>query len=454
MFFPKIAQSKKLINKVMPLPNDILELRDLYKQNGYSLYVVGGSIRDFLMGVPVHDYDLATDAPVSFSQNFFKHGVYNNHKYFVMNIKGSVEHGVSIIQYNGTQYEIAEFRTDKSSSDHRHANVSLGASLEADLLRRDFTINALAYDISNGQIIDVLGGICVSDIQNGVLRAVGDSYTRFTEDALRVLRAIRFSVTFGFPMDSSLSAGIQKVLDCSPELFRALSTERKVAELNKIFSKDTRGISVFKLLFSYKGVNGTLFDMLFPNVSKCEGFQANLNLFLYEHEKLCRSGCREPLYHWALLCLLFGFSEQSRFDNFLRDLHFSKADRTFVMTLCTSFGHNLKLKSSDYSMRLYVSQVGKTAAKKIIDFWTYLSASDTEMLNVLNRWNTLLQSDFPYRVSDLAVNGSDFRALGYTGTQIGKVLNCCLNEVLKNPANNIKSYLLNYVQSIVERSGL
>lgn len=447
--FSKVVPQKKLINKIMPLPKDILEIRDLYKQNGYSLYVVGGSVRDFLMSKPVHDYDLATDAPVSFSQNFFKHGVYNNHKYFVMDIKGCAEHGVTFVQYNGTQYEIAEFRTDKQSIDHRHANVSLGASLEEDLLRRDFTINALAYDISNNQIIDVLGGACVSDIKNGVLRAVGDSYARFTEDALRILRALRFSATFGFTMDSTLSEGIQKVLDNSPELFTVLSAERKVSEFNKIFSKDTKGISVFKLLFSYKSANGTLFDMLFPNISQSEDFTANLSLFLHEHELLCRSGCREPLYHWALFCLLFGFSKSSsqKLANFLSAMHFSKSDRTLVLKLYESFGHNLKFKNTDYSMRLYVSQVGKTATKKIIDFWTYLSASDVEMLNVLNRWKAFLQTDFPYRVCDLAINGSDIIALGFKGIHIGEALNCCLNEVLKNPENNNKVYLVNFLVS-------
>ncbi len=199
---------------VMQLPDDLLNLSSVFKKAGHQLYVVGGSVRDALLGKEPKDYDLATDAVpdvvVELLNSLPGHKVIEVGKSFGV---------VKVITPENNEYEIATFRRDIGKG-RRPDSVEF-TDIETDVKRRDLTINALFYDIDAQQIVDYVGGI--DDIQNGVVRAVGDPTERFDEDRLRILRALRFAGRMGSELDPESAAAIKannSLTGVSPERIR------------------------------------------------------------------------------------------------------------------------------------------------------------------------------------------------------------------------------------------
>ena len=212
--------SESVIDKKLPVSKEIRELSELFKQNGKRLYIVGGWVRDHLMGKSPHDIDLATDSLPDDTLEFL------GDKYSV-DLVGKA-FGVIILKVGGEDVEIASFRTD---GDGRKPEVTLGVTIEEDVSRRDLTISALFYDIENDNIVDLVGGI--NDINNKVIRMVGDPLDRINEDQLRVLRVARFASRYGFEIDDKTAKAIQKNSDLSE-----ISKERIVEEFLKVFEKN------------------------------------------------------------------------------------------------------------------------------------------------------------------------------------------------------------------------
>lgn len=212
--------SESVIDKKLPVSKEIRELSELFKQNGKRLYIVGGWVRDHLMGKSPHDIDLATDSLPDETLDFL------GDKYSV-DLVGKA-FGVIILKVGGEDVEIASFRTD---GDGRKPEVTLGVTIEEDVSRRDLTISALFYDIENDNIVDLVGGI--NDINNKVIRMVGDPLDRISEDQLRVLRVARFASRYGFEIDDKTAKAIQKNSDLSE-----ISKERIVEEFLKVFDKN------------------------------------------------------------------------------------------------------------------------------------------------------------------------------------------------------------------------
>ncbi len=212
--------SESVIDKKLPVSKEIRELSELFKQNGKRLYIVGGWVRDHLMGKSPHDIDLATDSLPDETLDFL------GDKYSV-DLVGKA-FGVIILKVGGEDVEIASFRTD---GDGRKPEVTLGVTIEEDVSRRDLTISALFYDIENDNIVDLVGGI--NDINNKVIRMVGDPLDRISEDQLRVLRVARFASRYDFEIDDNTAKAIQKNSDLSE-----ISKERIVEEFLKVFDKN------------------------------------------------------------------------------------------------------------------------------------------------------------------------------------------------------------------------
>ena len=212
--------SESVIDKKLPVSKEIRELSELFKQNGKRLYIVGGWVRDHLMGKSPHDIDLATDSLPDDTLEFL------GDKYSV-DLVGKA-FGVIILKVGGEDVEIASFRTD---GDGRKPEVTLGVTIEEDVSRRDLTISALFYDIENDNIVDLVGGI--NDINNKVVRMVGDPLDRINEDQLRVLRVARFASRYDFEIDDKTAKAIQKNSDLSK-----ISKERIVEEFLKVFEKN------------------------------------------------------------------------------------------------------------------------------------------------------------------------------------------------------------------------
>ena len=196
------------------IPNNVLEILKKINETKEA-YIVGGAVRDLIMGKSPHDYDIATNMEVNELQKMFPH-----------NFPSGIEYGVITVFVNHEPYEIAHYRTDLKYSDCRHPEIALTESIEEDLKRRDFTMNAIAW--KDGKYLDLFGGI--KDIESKTIRAVGDPYIRIDEYALRMMRAIRFSAQLGFEIEDSLKEAIKK----HAHLIQKVSAERIEAELTKI----------------------------------------------------------------------------------------------------------------------------------------------------------------------------------------------------------------------------
>ena len=245
--------NKEIRLKVLfDLPEDVIKINSIFKKNNVELYVVGGSVRDVLLGVKPKDFDLVTNILPDEVINLLKN------EQFVMNIlETGKSFGVINVITKDSEYEIATMRKDIGSDGRRPNSVEFTNIVE-DLNRRDITINALFYDIETGEVVDLVGGI--DDLKKGIVRTVGEPQDRFGEDRLRILRAIRFAGRFGSQLDQATDAALQK--DASLE---GISGERIRDEFIKGLASAKSTKQYLELIDKYK-----LFDWIFKglNVNK------------------------------------------------------------------------------------------------------------------------------------------------------------------------------------------
>ena len=214
----KLLENQKRIKFDLPVPNDVLEISKIFKNNGFKLFIVGGAVRDGILNKPIKDYDLATDANPDTVENMMQKGG-------LKTLPTGKAFGVINVFTDQGEYEVATFREDIGSG-RRPDSVSF-TDIEGDVKRRDLTINALfydietgevvefgkgpskeTYDIETGEVVDLVGGI--DDLKKGIVRTVGKPEDRFGEDRLRILRAIRFAGRFGSQLDPNTDAALQK----------------------------------------------------------------------------------------------------------------------------------------------------------------------------------------------------------------------------------------------------
>ena len=196
----------------IPVPEDIKKIKDIFIKNGHKLFVVGGAVRDALLGKSPKDWDLATDAVPDKVEAMMKGAG-------LKTIPTGKAFGVINVFTDNDEFEIATFRKDLSGG--RRPDAVEFTDIQTDVLRRDLTINALFFDIDTNEVVDLVGG--VEDLKNGVVRTVGNPADRFGEDRLRILRAIRFAGRFGSELDPAVEAALKKdnsLKGVSPERIR------------------------------------------------------------------------------------------------------------------------------------------------------------------------------------------------------------------------------------------
>ena len=213
--------SESIVDKKLPVPKEIKELSDIFKKNGKKLYIVGGWVRDHLMGRNPEDIDLTTDSLPEETLEFL------GDKYSV-DLVGKA-FGVIILKVGGEDVEIASFRSDIGEG--RKPEVKLGVTIEEDVNRRDLTISSLFYDIDKEEVVDLVGGY--NDIQNKIIRMVGNPSDRINEDQLRVLRVARFASRYNFDIDQKTADAVSNNTDLSK-----ISNERIVEEFIKAYKKN------------------------------------------------------------------------------------------------------------------------------------------------------------------------------------------------------------------------
>ena len=391
------------------------ELLDTLHRAGYAAYVVGGCVRDSLLGLTPHDWDLCTSALPQQGMELF-----GEEKC----IPTGLQHGTVTVKQGGGLYEITTFRTEGTYTDGRHPDeVHFVPDVREDLARRDFTINAMAYNAKEG-LIDPFGG--QADLQSGILRAVGVPHQRFTEDALRILRLYRFAARFGFSIDPPTAQAAQKLcahLDC-------VSVERIEEELAKLLSAPAPAAYL----------DEKIFGVVLPELSP-EALAAAKPVV-----DACPAGAENLPIRLAALLLSLGEDGTRRT---LRRLRCSNACIEETAVLVREAVPGVPVSLNIYARRL-LGKYNLCTVQRIAALGTALQPERAADFAALYELAEQLDADgVCCRVSQLAVNGRDLMAAGVpAGPGIRKLLEALLDGVIWEEYPNERQALLAAVQQL------
>lgn len=386
------------MNKIV-LPNYVEQIINTLNQAGFEAYAVGGCIRDSLMGTSPKDFDVTTNAKTENIKDLFEKSFDTGIKYGTVSVK---------VQNNFC--EITTFRKDNEYEDNRHPNeVIFTYSLLEDLKRRDFTINALAYNEKSG-LIDYFSG--VKDLENKVIRTVGNSNERFTEDALRIMRAFRFCAVLGFEIEDNTK---KAAFECA-SLLNNISAERIKIEFDLILSSDNPNI-VKEL------VELDILSRFSPN--KTVNFP-NLNAIPNKLSRLL-----------TLQYYFFGDDEQN-IRNSLNSLKYEKK----VLKILSYFLKSMEEEpSNEIEIRKALAYYGKDALTA--SFYAKKCLKNQEYAKKLKITEKIIKRGDCISKRNLAINGDDLISLGFKDKEIGKIINQLYILVLDNPKLNKKTTLKN-----------
>ena len=444
-------------------PEELVSTIKTLRGAGYDAFLVGGCVRDIMLEREVVDFDIATDARPE-----------DVIKLFRKVIPTGIKHGTVTVIEGGMEIEITTFRTESGYSDARRPDkVEFVSSIEDDLRRRDFTINAFAYDPLENEFIDLFDG--VSDLSKGVIRAVGDPVERFREDGLRPLRAVRIATALGFEIEMRTLIAIGETLEC----FKRVAKERVLDELRKIMRAVKPSVG-----FEYMRETGIL-EIIFPEL--LEGYGVTQNEFhaydIYTHSLYSAdfAPIDKPLVRWAALLHDVGKArtrevrEDGRVTFYnhevvsvrmamvmLERIRFPKKEMEYVCNLIRWHMFNYTPEWTDSAVRRFIRRVGVDAVADLFD----LRIADFHA-NGLNlgfppyldefkkRIESILEAGDAITVRDLKVDGNDVMKIYGIGPseKVGRVLNELLSVVIDEPQKNEREYLLNLLREWAQREG-
>lgn len=387
-----------ILNRTMPLPSSVEYVLSKLKENGYQAYVVGGAVRDFLMGKTPHDYDLTSDALPSQISDVFK-DFYQEHS--------GEKHGTIRVIIDHKPIEITTFRCDEGYTDYRRPdNVEFVKDVYIDSKRRDFSINAFYY--SEGHIYDFHEGL--EDLNNKVIKTIGNPSARFHEDALRILRAIRFSAKLGYEIESKTKTAL---LDCKEEL-NLIAKERILIELKEISSTSNffRNIKeyfpIFKLIIPCLDKIGNSIDDIYNFDTKSYGdYIASLSALFSLRE------INNDFMPWRLFIKMDNESI-----NAIKTLIKLK-DINFNNSFDDDYINGLILLSKPVDINVFKNY--------LINLYKLKRFKNDDIDYILNRVDILSEGNTPYSLKDLEIDGNDLLKLGIEKNQYFKEI---LNEVL------------------------
>jgi tRNA nucleotidyltransferase (CCA-adding enzyme) len=413
-----------------------VEIARRLESRGFETWCVGGAIRDALLGHPHLDWDFATAARPEQVRETFGHR---------RTIPVGIEFGtVGVLDDGGVMHEVTTFRRDVKT-DGRHAEVEFGVSLDDDLARRDFTINAMAYSPTTGELRDPFEGR--ADLGRRIVRAVGDAGARMREDRLRALRAIRFASRFSFSLDDATLAAIR---ESAPYLGR-LSAERVKQEIEKTMDQVARPGDAFAMWKS-TGAFATLIPKLADAPSEALSVPNHLPM---------PGLVRRPNRRLLRIAGLFSGLDGPVVTRTLTGLRFSKQDTAWVGTVVSRWrelgdeiagalvtGHAI----SDATVRGWVAAIGRlhvgavmrlaAAAWKVRRDRGKPYPEAAMAAGLYRRMLTVAFRD-PIELRDLAVDGDDLKKAGIAGgRELGRVLQALLRRVLEDPGLNRTDWLL------------
>ena len=434
----------------MKMPEDVKEILGRLEEHGYEGWCVGGAVRAWLLGRPPGDWDVTTSALPEQVMALFAPRA----------LPTGLQHGTVTVG-GGKGVETTTFRRDGEYCDNRHPDhVEFTGSLEEDLSRRDFTVNAIAVNL-RGELRDPFGG--QDDLRNGILRAVGDPERRFGEDALRILRGLRFAAKLGFRLEPETAAAARR---CAP-LLGNIAPERIQVELCGLLCGPRAG----EALLEYPDILG----VVLPEILPCVGFDQRSPYHCYDvWEHTARSIdaiAPEPVLRYTMLFHDLGKPEafstgedgRGHFYGHWRQsvrlageamerLRLDHHSRDRILTLVELHDKELPLKRR--SVRRNLSRYGEETVRQLLKVKRADNLAQAEAFRgrqaMIDQWEALLDevlaSESCFSLKQLAVKGGDLAALGLYGPAIGRALQTLLECVMDEKLPNDREILLEYAK--------
>ena len=434
---------------IIKMPDNAKKILDTMHKAGFEAYVVGGCVRDALLGREPMDWDITTNALPEDTKKLFRR-----------TIDTGIEHGTVTVMMGKEGYEITTYRIDGKYEDNRHpSEVTFTKNLTEDMKRRDFTINAMAYNEEEG-LIDKFGG--VDDLNNRVIRCVGEPMERFSEDALRIMRAVRFSAQLDYSIEVRTAAAVKEL---APTL-KKISAERIQVELIKLLESDHPE----KLMDLYElGIT----KVILPEFDTCMATKQNNPHHIYDvgtHIVKSLEYVRaDKVLRLSMLLHDIGKPETIKSDEEGID-HFHghaelgakmahsifrrlKFDRETMDRVCNLIKyHDYRFPAEPRNVRRAINKVGVEDFPLLLEVKyadtmaqsMYYRKEKLEALEEIRKlYDTIIEEKECVTLKQLAVGGRELIALGISpGKQIGDILSAMLSDVIDNPEHNTKEYLL------------
>ena len=391
----------------MKYPDYVGEIFSRFKTVGEEAYIVGGSLRDALLGIAPNDFDIATSAPPEKTIELFS----DKHV-----IKTGLKHGTVTVVFDGSPVEITTFRVDGSYTDSRRPDsVSFTRRIEEDLSRRDFTINAMAFNEERG-IVDVFGGR--DDLRDRVIRAVREPSLRFSEDALRIMRAFRFSAQLGFSIEENTLLGAKEMKEGLSKIAKERICVEFIKLLTSPYPKEALSLMIEYGILPYVTGDYVPRECVLDALSQMQSIDI------------------------ARLGLFFCDADQEKISKILNALKCS--NKQITGALAVARGAKMRVDSPTSATALIANTGDHATFAARASYLLGNSSADAETLVSKNR--------APAKISDLSIGGKELIALGAVGKEIGYVLDALLKEAMRDPDINEKERLMEIAKGIINES--
>jgi len=431
------------------LPEDVKHIIKALESAGFEGFAVGGCVRDSILGKTPNDWDITTNAKPEDVKKLFRH-----------TIDTGIAHGTVTIMNGKIGYEVTTYRIDGKYTDGRHPDsVSFALNLEDDLARRDFTVNAMAYNDTVG-LVDLYGGM--EDLEKKIIRCVGVPRERFGEDALRMLRAIRFSATLGFEVEKDTYDAIKEL----SQTIEKVSAERIYAELLKLLTSDEpqkiRDCYLTGLTKVFMPEYDAMVGIEQHNPHHCYNVEEH-TLKVLENTPPKKTVRLAALFHDIGKPLCHTVDENG-IDHFhghqsvseelsRRIMKRMKSDNnTLSKVSLLVLNHDVRTEADRRQVRRLINRIGVDNIEDLLSLQTADTLAQSEYMRdeKLRRIEELreITEDIarrrePVGLKDLKVDGNDLKAMGYEpGRKLGAALRALLDQVLDDPSVNVREYLL------------
>ena len=388
----------------MRLPKNLEFIISRLNASGHRADIVGGCVRDFMLGKIPNDYDVTTDATPDELREIFSD---------LRTVDTGIKHGTLTVIIDSEPYEVTTYRKDGTYSDNRHPDsVSFTRDLHEDLSRRDFTVNAMCYNSKDG-VTDIFSGR--EDLSAGIIRAVGDPEKRFREDALRILRALRFAATLDFVIEPNTARAIFN----TAHLLAHVSAERVFSEWKKLIS----GVGAHRILSDYIGVIAEVI----PEISST---------------RLCdsdRFAVSDALTRELSLFFNAGGTPTEKYNGAMLRLKSDNLHRQRGLTVLENIDFET---DTERALRHLLIKAGEVGARGVVSLKYLLGRADAGEMDMLG---TILSGGFCYRLADMKISGNDIAALGFSGREIGRELQRLLYMIADGEVENEREALISKV---------